>query len=153
MDREISKYVEIAVAMIAISVVITLVMFTVHIGDELKLSLVTQAVDIEIGVSTGQLDSIAGGHIKVMPKASIYYIIAKEYKGVRWLEYNGVVYKANREGYWTKNGEVSFYGDNKRYILPIDILDEDPPDGKVAVLVERVGRGVYDVKIDNVFSD
>lgn len=152
MDREVSSAVQLGVTLMVLSALISLIMYTVYIGNTLKADVVDNTISIQTSVETGQLNSLSNGESVIMPTASIYYILTKEYSGVSEVLYpyvsatNYKRYKVNSKGYWTLNGA----GTSGKYLFPADILEDAGLAGKVKVTVDRLGGGMYSVHISNI---
>lgn len=153
MDKEVSNVVHLSVTLMLLSALITLVMYTVNVGNNFKSESAEKMVSIASDTSTGQLNSLAGGETKVMPKASIYYILSKEYVGINSLYYTfknteGIIvggwYTRNKNGYWAVEGVAE---SKYVYISPENIINENSLDGKVSVIVERVSSGIFNIII------
>lgn len=149
MEKEVSSAVQLAVTLIAISVVLMLVMGTVYIGNELKVDFVNKAVDTQSQLETGQLRTMSTSDTLMMPKAAIYTIIAKERTGISKLIVNDIDYMPNENGRWVSKGDVldPDYDDGK-YVFPEDIL-LNSLEGKVDVKVTREDTGLYTVSLKN----
>ena len=156
MEKEVSSAVNLSVMLIAMTVVLSMVMYTVYVGNGLKSYLIEDAVQMQEGIATGQLNSLSGGDPKIMPKSSIYYILTKEYTGVRSLYYEyedadgnamGGMHTVNGKGYWAVDGSITA---EKQFLFPADAINENSLDGKVLVDIERLDRGQYNITITDV---
>ena len=166
MDREVSSVVSISVTMIALALLITTVLGTISIGNVAKQYVVSRSMEIAADTSTGELDSIAGGDSQIMPKASIYYIIAKEHSGVTEVDYttayidtngnSGVInnvlsgnYTMNKKGQWV-NTNTAIHGNNYSFYYPSDALDANGLSGKASVQVYKENGGMYKISVTDV---
>ena len=149
MEKEVSSAVQLAVTLIAISVVLMLVMGTVYIGNGLKVDFINKAVDTQSQLETGQLRTMSTSDTLMMPKAAIYTIIAKERTGISKLIVNDIDYMPNENGRWVSKGDEQDpnYDDGK-YVFPEDIL-LNYLEGKVDVKVTREDTGFYTVSVKN----
>lgn len=145
MEREVSRAVQLAVSLIAMSVVLLLVMGTVYIGNELKVDVINKAVDSQTRLETGQLRSLSTHGGKIMPKAAIYSIVSKERNGVSLITLDGVTYAPNQTGRWANQEDA----DDEVYIFPEDII-LNSLDGKVTVKVDDNKDGFYSVDIESI---
>lgn len=153
MEKEVSSAVQLAVTLIAISVVLMLVMGTVYIGNELKVDFVNKAVDTQSQLETGQLRNMSTSDTLMMPKAAIYTIIAKERTGVNKLIVGSWEYNPTGEkGWWASPDDYYIDLSGKKiireYVFPEDIL-LNSLEGKVDVKVTREDTGFYTVSVKN----
>jgi len=146
MEREVAQSVYIGVTMMALAIVISLVMFTVYIGNDVKKDAIDKAVAIGSCVSVAQLSSL-NGRAEIMPKASAYVIIAKEYRGIKKFIYDGIEYLVNSKGYWTEDG-YDYADDMYPYI--IDIIDKQGIEGKAEMIVSKLAEGKFNVILNSV---
>lgn len=155
MDKEISHVVNLAVTLIALSVVVYIVIYTVYVGNDLKLMALEKTVDLETSISTSHLGGIVGGEPKIMPKASLYYILAKEGASIDTLYYDykdeegydvGGTHRISSKGGWTTDSDP----DTIVALLPEDIIGKSGLCGKVEVITERAGDGEYNISIYDI---
>lgn len=156
MEREVSSVVSLATSLIAISVVITIVMYTVIIGNGLKEGIFEGTAQVQTQMSNGQLNSLSGGETKVMPKATIYAILSQEHSAINSITYTktmDIVSGAEKEVVITPV-ESGNWGDStgniiSEYIFPEDVMASELS-GKVTVEVEKNKYGTYDVTVRNI---
>lgn len=156
MEREVSSAVSLATSLIAMSIVITLVMYTVIIGNNFKESVFEGSAQIQTELSSGQLNSLCGGDIKIMPKAAIYAILAQEHSSINSLTYtkmtdlaSGAVTIVTMEpasnGRWSdKHGGI-----DTEFVYPEDVMSNEL-NGKVTVEVEKNSYGTFDIIVKDI---
>ncbi len=74
MDREISTATNIAVAVIAMAALLSIVMFTVYVGNQVKNDAIEQAVAIQESISSGVFESLLYKDSE-MPTAAAYGLL------------------------------------------------------------------------------
>lgn len=151
MDREVNTTVRMSTELMALAALIGIIAFTVFTGNEIKVNVTDKATVVQTDLELGQLQSLAQAETTIMPKASIYYILSKQYYGVSSLTYKnkfGVteVYKLNSNGYWSLNGV--FTTNKDQWYMPASILSEKRLEGKVAVTVTRINSESYSILIN-----
>lgn len=124
MEKEISTSVHISVALILISAVCGIVIYTIIVGNQMKQEAIDKATDMQVGVSTSQLSSLAGT-TKIIPKAAAFAIIVQEEQGIRKLTYNTI--------------ESDPFDPARELAKSLD--------GKVEITVSKVEKGYYDIII------
>ena len=144
MEREVSSALSLAAALIAMSLVITLVMYTVTLGNSVKEDAYEFGAQVEVGLGSGQLNSLNGKDKQIMTKAAIYALISQEHSAVGSLTFDGAKIIPSNTGKWViENGGAL----SPEYIFPEDILAEDLG-GKVIVTVTKSKSSLYDVVIN-----
>ena len=143
MDREISSAISLAASLMAMALVITLVMFTVSLGQGVKEDAYEYGAQVETGLNSGQLSSLNGKTDKIMTKAAIYALLSQEHDAVNTLTFDGARVIAGESGRWfIENGDPT----GPEYIFREDILAEDLG-GKVIVTVTKTPSSLYDVVV------
>lgn len=147
MDREVSMTVHLAVAMLSMSIVLSIVMGTVFIGNQLKADIIDDMVTTQNAIETGQLRELSTSGTMIMPRASIYSIVTKEKGAIIRVGIDGVDYTTDGDGRWVSRGDVLDPNyDSNRYVFPEDIILKTL-EGKVEVFVDRNSYGLYSVYI------
>ena len=82
MEKETSGMLTLAATLLLVSAVLSIVMFTVWIGQTIRADFIESATDTQNLLSTGQLRSLAGRDPVVMPKATAYALLTQDSKGV-----------------------------------------------------------------------
>ena len=89
MEKETSGMLTLAATLLLVSAVLSIVMFTVWIGQTIRADFIESATDTQNLLSTGQLRSLAGRDPVVMPKATAYVLLTQDSKGVKSLTIDG----------------------------------------------------------------
>lgn len=156
MEREVSSAVSLATTLIAMSIVITLVMYTVIIGNGFKENIFESTAQIQTQLSSGQLNSLCNGDTKIMPKAAIYSILAQEHNAINSLTYTKrtdlasgattiVTMEPASNGRWSdKYGAI-----DSEFVYPEDVMSNELT-GKVTVEVEKNSYGTYDITVRDI---
>lgn len=147
MEREVAQSVNLSVKLLAIAALLSIVMFTVSIGNTFKSDIVEEAVHINGSLETGQLSTLSVGGMKVMPKVSMYYILYNEHMAISSFKYNNIEYKILSDGYWTpkdsSNGKT-------KYATLADIIKKDGLGGKVGVDITKLDSNNYTLVMKDV---
>lgn len=152
MEREVGDSLQIGIMLILISVLISIVWFTVSLGLGMENSTEMTYARMDNQIQNSQLDSMRGVNSIIMPKASIYSIISQESNNVCKLTYefaNGKVYvitKSSEDDWECKNGVTLI----KRFKFVQDALSDKTTEyvtGKVEVSVEKNDLGLYEIDI------
>ena len=75
MDREVSLTVEISVALVAICAVISIIWFTVYLGNDVANQSSETASDIVATMESTVLEELVGEDEVIMPSAAIYNVL------------------------------------------------------------------------------
>ena len=127
MEKETSGMLTLAATLLLVSAVLSIVMFTVWIGQTIRADFIESATDTQNLLSTGQLRSLA----VVMPKATAYALLTQDSKGVKSLTIDG--YPSTSE-------------------FPSDDLAKDLT-GRVTMEVIESDPGYYDIIITKINID
>lgn len=134
MEREISAVTWLAVSLISLSIVVSIVMLTVGIGNNTKNQAIEYGADLSYDMDTGEIRDMRDTATD-MSIAAIYSILTRNYKNIKQLDVRNITmmddsskantineldnssadlaekvfsgatsYKANSRGYWTING-------------------------------------------------
>ena len=168
MEHEVSRVSWLGVSLMALAVFIGISLFTVYLGNGVKNDAIEKGLDLIDTVSTADLKSSRELE-KELPMAAIYTFLANNYEQVTVLaiedlratsdldklftELNkastnkepllGNVYKTNKVGYWSINGE----GDGKAYLMSYDILNASYLEGRGYLTSYKLTDGSYGVQI------
>lgn len=143
MEREVASTVHLGAMLILLGALLSLIFFTVYVGNNTGDKAVQEAANIQSKVGSGELDGLANYKDSVMPKVSIYYILSKEYDSVCELVYDGHDYKIKETGLWD-------CGESKTFDRPCDILDYYGLNGKATVTVKLLSNSLYSVEIQSI---
>lgn len=80
---------QLAATLLLVSVVLSIVMFTVWLGQDIRANFIESTTDTHNLISTGQLRYLAGRDNVVMPKATAYAILTQDSKGIKSLTIDG----------------------------------------------------------------
>lgn len=156
MDKEVSTMMHMGVALIALSLVMYVVIVTVHIGNGLKADMVNNAVNTHHQVETSYLRSLEGQDNVVMPKAAIYTIVGKERSGITKIIVDGDIYNVQQNGMWELGEGLDWASgiegaDLGSYVYPEDILmgRKHTLQGKAEMFIENNGKE-YEVEISTI---
>lgn len=148
MEREVSSAVQLSVMIIAVSVLISLVMYTIILGNEFKTSVYEGGSTLVTELNSSGLRSLADRNGQLMAKASIYSILCREHDYVSELHYTklnslGLIesterLKPDKQGLW-----------GGKYVYPEDVLSSSLS-GKAKVVVSSTSTSGYRVEITDV---
>lgn len=82
MEREVSSMSHLAVAMVSVSLVLSLVWFTIFLGDSIRADAYAKAVDIQEGITSGNLQTLTYTPSD-MPAAAAYSIIESNFNNIQ----------------------------------------------------------------------
>lgn len=74
MEREVSIVVEIGVGLIALAALISIIWFTIYLGNDIADNVAIEASELSSDVSVGELDELCDEE-NIMPAASVYGLI------------------------------------------------------------------------------
>lgn len=99
MEREVSTAAGLAVTMIAISALLWIVIFTVKVGNDVKVNAVESGVNLQTSIRTGQVESMTVENI-VIPAAAAYHFFETNYRVIESSECRicGKTYTAGQAG-------------------------------------------------------
>lgn len=157
MEREVSSVVSLAVVLIAMSIVITIVSYTMQIGTTFTDDIAQEAVDIQTNITSGQLKDLSRRGEVLMTTASIYNICSQEHNFINSLTYydkDSSAFVAPYDNLWGvyysasdyANGGSTLYG-SLTYVFPEDYL-RDKLGGKSLITVYSNSYGTFDVIVE-----
>lgn len=154
MDREVASTINLATILIAISAVLLIIMYTVMVGNELKLNLIDKGVNVQAQLESSQLQSLNGKEPKVLPKAAVYTMMAKEKNYIESLFAYGVTYVIDSKGLWVDENykDMGSVEGVSKYIFPEDIILNNMK-GKAIIEVEKNDTGMYAIKLSELVED
>ena len=144
MEREVASTIHLAVMLILMAALLSIVLYTVYIGNQAKNDAISKASDITIKMDNGELDSLSNSSDNIMPKASIYYIVAKEYNNVIKLSIDGQLFTVDSDSRWESEGI------NDKFMYPEDVIRYYGLGGKAKVNVIANKSGLYEVSIQSI---
>ena len=148
MESEVSDSVKLAVMLVAVSALISIVWFTVSMGNNLKINSYNELSKIESGMKICQVASLNHKDPVVMPKAAVYNILAKESAAIKSVQYTDIDGKVSNIEYkndcWQSTGEI-----NCEYALLYEMVENDLR-GKAEVYTEKVDAESYIMYIQDL---
>lgn len=150
MEQEVSSVIHLSTALIVLSAVIAIAMFTVTIGLEFEQSTFDSMSDLQSSMSRGQLQSVLNKDNVIMPTSALYGILCQEHSAVSYLSYTyyeddlptTLIVQPDQMGWvLSVNGVVD---STALFLYPEDILN-DKLNGKVTLSVTADGYGSYKV--------
>jgi len=130
MEREVSLTVEISVALVAICAVISIIWFTVYLGNDVANQASETGSDIVATMESSVLEELSGKNEVIMPSAAIYNVLKTYSNAVPEFECK-----------ICGGGVVDLTDDNPCVIKHLE--------GKVHVLVKDRPYGGYKVIVSN----
>lgn len=144
MEREVSSVVTFGVTMVGMAAVLWLVIYTVIIGNDLKVDVINKVVTVQTQVETGQLSALESEGLTIIPRASIYNIVARERAAVGVISINGEEFTPQGNGRWASSPT----SDNQ-FIFPDDILLQNL-DGRVKIKVTELSADNYLIALQDL---
>ena len=154
MEREVGDSIQIGIMLILVSILISIVWFTVSLGLRVETTTESRYTNITESINNSQLNSLKYQSDVIMPKAAIYGIVARESEliyGMRYTFPDAKVYEiSKKDDVWQcKNGGVTIL--SRRFLQ--DILSDKATNqvtGKVSVEVTTNDTGLYFISIKEI---
>ena len=151
MHQETSDALRISIMLILAAALISMVWYTVVIGNNVKVSSYEKGIEIAQDLSGSQLDSIKYIEDLVMPKAAVYNLISQEYKCVNSISYTGLDNKTTYVQFGSSKWEAkdAFGTVINEFNFPQDVLAEHLS-GKSMIYVEPAKNNTFNIKITDM---
>lgn len=177
MDREISSATWLAVSLVSLAAFLSIALWTVYLGNNLRQDTIDQSTDLAAGMQSGELDSLVN-NTQEMNMAQVYNLLSRNYQNVTELDVYefgtgtnlGGAYDAfiatesadpgvvsgitpvkwitNSQGYWTMDGKANDKTDHA-YVMCYEVISNQTGllKGRCFIVANKLSNDTLRVKI------